>query len=102
MLMTVFLFFMIGFFAPHEKITYDVDTLYRKVGRGFVSACEGPLVHFAAAMEKQVLRLADYLVKFSQNPRRETRLGIGAGVLFVLLFFALYLIIMLYAGWLSP
>lgn len=101
-LMTVFLFFMIGFFAPHEKITYDVDTLYRKVGRGFVSACEGPLVHFAVAMEKQVQRLADYLVKFSQNPRRETRLGIGAGVLFVLLFFALYLIIMLYAGWLSP
>jgi len=48
------------------------------------------------------LRLADYLVKFSQNPRRETRLGIGAGVLFVLLFFALYLIIMLYSGWLSP
>jgi len=101
-LMTVFLFFMIGFFIPHEKITYDVDYIYRKAGRGFISLCEGPLVNFATAVEKQLLRFADYIVKFSKNPRRETRLGIGTGVLFVILFFALYLIIMLYAGWLSP
>ncbi len=101
-LMTVFLFFMIGFFAPHEKVTYDVDYLYRKAGRAFIWSIEKPLVGFATAVEKQVLRLADYIVKFSQNPRRETRLSIGAGVLFVILFFVLYLIIMLYAGWLSP
>jgi hypothetical protein len=100
--MTVFLFFMIGFFAPHEKITYDVDYLYRKAGRAFIWTIEKPLIGFATAVEKHVLRLADYIVKFSQNPRRETRLSIGSGVLFVILFLVLYLIIMLYAGWLSP
>jgi multicomponent Na+:H+ antiporter subunit D len=101
-LMTVFLFFMIGFFAPHEKITYDVDYIYRKIGRGFIRACEGPLVNFASAVEKKVLKFVDFIVKFSENPRRETRLGIGTGVLLVILFFVLYLITMFMAGWLSP
>ncbi len=73
-LMTVFLFFMIGFFAPHEKITNDVDYLYRKAGRGFIWLCESPLVSFAIAVEKIVLRIADFFVKFSKNPLRGTRM----------------------------
>ncbi|MCW3138240.1 MAG: hypothetical protein OCU20_09960 [Methanophagales archaeon] len=32
--MTLFLFFMRGCFAPHEKMTFDIDYLYRKAGRG--------------------------------------------------------------------
>ncbi|MBL7118272.1 MAG: Na(+)/H(+) antiporter subunit D [Candidatus Syntrophoarchaeum sp.] len=73
-LMTVFLFFMIGYFAPHEKITYDVDYLYRKAGRGFIWLCESPIVSFAIAVEKIVLRIADFFVRFSKNPLRGTRM----------------------------
>ncbi|MGB2841536.1 MAG: Na(+)/H(+) antiporter subunit D [Halobacteriota archaeon] len=73
-LMTVFLFFLLGYFAPHEKITYDIDYLYRKAGRGFIWLCESPLVSFAIAVEKIVLRIADFFVRFSKNPLRGTRM----------------------------
>jgi len=73
-LMTVFLFFLLGYFAPHEKITYDIDYLYRKAGRGFIWLCESPIVSFAIAVEKIVLRIADFFVRFSKNPLRGTRM----------------------------
>ena len=73
-LMTVFLFFMLGYFAPHEKITYDIDYLYRKAGRGFIWFCENPLAHFAIGLEKVVLRIADSFVTFGKNPIRGIRM----------------------------
>jgi multicomponent Na+:H+ antiporter subunit D len=148
LLMTVFLFFMLGFFVPHDKITYDIDYLYRKAGRGFIWFCEKPLMDFAHAMENGVLKIADILVRFSRDPLRGPRVmmaligvalmkpfvllfnlvihpvykyyerdlekvksqpieepmtsvSIGTAVLLVLLFFALYLIVMLIHGWLK-
>ncbi|MDI6884919.1 MAG: Na(+)/H(+) antiporter subunit D [archaeon] len=111
LLMTVFLFFMLGFFAPHDKITYDVDYLYRKAGRRFIWFCEKPLVSFALAVERAVLRIAGYFVRFGTLEEAESQaveepvvsVSIGTAVLLVLLFFALYLIVMLTHGWLmSP
>jgi multicomponent Na+:H+ antiporter subunit D len=148
LLMTVFLFFMLGFFAPHDKITYDIDYLYRKAGRGFIWFCEKPLMGFAHAMENGVLKIVDMLVRFFRDPIRGPRViidligvalikpfvllfnlvihplykyyerdlekvksqpieepitsvSIGTAVLLVLLFFALYLIVMLTHGWLK-
>ena len=109
LLMTIFLFFMLGFFAPHDKITYDVDYLYRRAGRGFLWFCERPLVGFAHAMEKVVLRIADIFVRFGGLEKEEesqqveepvVSVSLGTAVLLVLLFFALYLIVMLIHGWL--
>ncbi len=108
LLMTVFLFFMLGFFAPHDKITYDIDYLYRKAGRGFLWFCEKPLVGFAQAVEKAVLRIADIFVRYGTleeetNERVEepvVSVSLGTAMLLVLLFFALYLIVMLIHGWL--
>ncbi|HDS45510.1 MAG TPA: Na(+)/H(+) antiporter subunit D [Methanomicrobia archaeon] len=148
LLMTVFLFFLLGFFAPHNKITYDIDYLYRKAGRGFIWFCEKPLMGFAHTVENVVLKIVDMLVKFFRNPMRGLRVminltgvtlikpfvllfnliihplykyyerdlekiksqpieepmtsvSIGTAVLLVLLFFALYLIVMLTHGWLK-
>jgi multicomponent Na+:H+ antiporter subunit D len=147
LLMTVFLFFMIGFFAPHEKITYDIDYLYRTAGRKFLWFCEKPLMNFAVGLEGGVLKIAGTFVRFSRNPLRGIRVlmdligvwlmkplvflfnlvihpvykyyeqdlekvksqpieepltsvSLGTAVLLVLLFFALYLIVMLIHGWL--
>ena len=75
-LMTVFLFFMLGYFAPHEKITYDVDYLYRKAGRGFIWFCENPLARFAIGVEKVILRIADSFVTFGKNPIRGIRMAV--------------------------
>nr|QNO53766.1 NAD(P)H-quinone oxidoreductase subunit 2, chloroplastic [Methanosarcinales archaeon ANME-1 ERB6] len=146
-LMTVFLFFMLGYFAPHEKITFDMDYLYRKAGRGFIWFCENPLARFAIGLEKVVLRIADSFVTFGRNPLRAIsmmigmmgvallkpfifvfnlvinpvykyyerdleevkmrpveemeKMSIGTGALLVLLFFALYLIVMFIHGWLA-
>jgi len=134
-LMTLFLFFMLGYFAPHEKITLDFDHLYRKAGRRVIWFCEQPLMGFASAIDTKLKRIADSLVWFSRNPvgasliqltstgmrltkhlplnlnhyhhpeRVEQRaieepaerltIGVGIAVLVVLLFFALYLIVML-------
>jgi multicomponent Na+:H+ antiporter subunit D len=111
LLMTVFLFFMLGFFAPHDKITYDVDHLYRKAGRGFIWFCEKPLMSFALVVESAVLRIADYFARFGTLEEAESQaveepvvsVSIGTAVLLVLLFFTLYLIVMLIHGWLmSP
>ncbi|MGC9443310.1 MAG: Na(+)/H(+) antiporter subunit D [Candidatus Methanospirareceae archaeon] len=148
LLMTVFLFFMLGFFAPHDKITYDIDYLYRKAGRGFIWFCEKPLMGFALAIENIALKIVDILVKFFKDPIRGPRViidligvalikpfvllfnliihplyeyyerdlekvksqpieepitsvSIGTALLLVLLFFALYLIVMLIHGWLK-
>ena len=73
LLMTVFLFFMLGFFAPHDKITYDMDYLYRKAGRGFLWFCEKPLMGFAVGVEKVVLSIADLFITFGKNPLRAIR-----------------------------
>lgn len=111
LLMTIFLFFMIGFFAPHDKITYDMDYLYRKAGRCFLWFCEKPLISFAHAVEKVMLRFADVFVKFGKLEKEEDETGqqveepmvsvsLGTAVLLILLFFALYLIVMLIHGWL--
>jgi multicomponent Na+:H+ antiporter subunit D len=67
--MTAFLFFALRvLIMPHERITYDIDYVYRKVGQGFVWFCEKPLMAFASAIDRGVLRMADSFVWFSRNP----------------------------------
>ncbi|MEA1997898.1 MAG: proton-conducting transporter membrane subunit, partial [Euryarchaeota archaeon] len=139
---TTFMFFAFRvLIMPHERITYDIDYLYRKAGRGIIWFCENPLMAFANAMDSGVHRLTDSAVWFSRNPAAATmilitatgtklrnpfasedkgqerdlkeekpqladepmeKLSIGAGVMIVLLFFAIYLIVMFIHGWLSP
>jgi len=52
-------------FSPHERITYDIDYLYRKAGRGFIWFCEQPLVTVANFFDKSLQKLADALVWLS-------------------------------------
>jgi multicomponent Na+:H+ antiporter subunit D len=142
LVMTAFMFFAFRvMIMPHERITYDIDCLYRRAGRGIIWFCEKPLTAFASAMNRGVHRLADSAVWFSRNPAAATmlvitetgtkllnpfgsednghardlkeekpqlvnepmeKLSIGAGVMIVLLFFAIYLIVMFIHGWLAP
>ena len=142
LVMTAFMFFAFRvLIMPHERITYDIDCLYRRAGRGIIWFCENPLMAFASAMNRGVHRLTDSAVWFSRNPAAATmllitetgtklrnpfgseaigqerdlkeekpqlvdepmeKLSIGAGVMIVLLFFAIYLIVMFIHGWLSP
>ncbi|MGB3457804.1 MAG: Na(+)/H(+) antiporter subunit D [Halobacteriota archaeon] len=139
---TTFMFFAFRvLIMPHERITYDIDYIYRKAGRGIIWFCEKPLTTFANAMDRGVHRLTDSAVWFSRNPAAASivlitatctklrnpfgsepsgqerdlkeekpqlvdepmeKLSIGAGVMIVLLFFAIYLIVMFIHGWLSP
>ncbi len=83
-LMTVFMFFSLGFFVPHEKITRDMDYIYRKVGRGFIWFCEKPLVSFANSIDEGIMRIASSSVWFSRNPVAASRIMVdmmGAVVL---------------------
>ena len=61
-------------FSPHERITYDIDYLYRKAGRGFIWFCEQPLVTVANFFDKSLQKLADALVWFSRNPTAASRI----------------------------
>ena len=77
LLMTAFMFFSLRLLImPHERVTYDIDYIYRKAGRGFIWFCEQPLVSFAVRVEKVVLRIADSFVSFGKNPLRGTRVMI--------------------------
>ncbi|MGC9445329.1 MAG: Na(+)/H(+) antiporter subunit D [Candidatus Methanospirareceae archaeon] len=68
-------FFLLQFvFSPHERITYDIDHLYRKVGRGFIWLCEQPLVTVAEFIDKGLLKIADAVVWFSKNPTAASRI----------------------------
>ncbi len=71
-------FFMLQFvFSPHERITYDIDHLYRKAGRGFIWLCEQPLVTVAEFIDKGLLRIADAFVWFSKNPTAASRIMVA-------------------------
>ena len=71
-------FFMLLFvFSPHERITYDIDHLYRKAGRGFIWLCEQPLVTVAEFIDKGLLRIADAFVWFSKNPTAASRIMVA-------------------------
>ncbi len=61
-------------FSPHERITYDIDYLYRKAGRGFIWFCEQPLVTVANFFDKSLQKLADAIVWFSRNPTAASRI----------------------------
>ena len=61
-------------FSPHDKITYDIDYLYRKAGRGFIWFCEQPLVTVANFFDKSLQKLADAIVWFSRNPTAASRI----------------------------
>ncbi|RCV62875.1 multicomponent Na+:H+ antiporter subunit D [Methanophagales archaeon] len=142
LVMTAFMFFAFRvLIMPHERITYDIDCLYRRVGRGIIWFCEKPLTAFANAMDRGVHKLTDSAVWFSRNPTAASivlitatctklrnpfgsedigqerdqkeekpqlvdepmeKLSIGSGVMIVLLFFAVYLIVMFLHGWLAP
>ena len=64
-------------FSPHERVTYDIDYLYRKAGRGFIWLCEQPLVTVADFIDKGLLRIADSLVWFSKNPTAASRIMVA-------------------------
>lgn len=71
-------FFVLQFvFSPHERITYDIDHLYRKAGRGFIWLCEQPLVTVAEFIDKGLLRIADAFVWFSKNPTAASRIMVA-------------------------
>ncbi|MCK4731935.1 MAG: hypothetical protein KAT65_05690, partial [Methanophagales archaeon] len=65
---------LLAVFSPHERITYDIDTLYRKAGRGFMWLCEQPLVTVTDGMDKGLRKVADYIVWFSRNPATASKI----------------------------
>jgi multicomponent Na+:H+ antiporter subunit D len=78
LMMTAVGFFMLqAVFSPHERVTYDIDRLYRKVGRGFIWLCEQPLVTVADFIDKGLLRIADALIWFSKNPTAASRVMVA-------------------------
>ncbi|UYZ39525.1 MAG: Na(+)/H(+) antiporter subunit D [Candidatus Methanospirare jalkutatii] len=84
LLMTAFMFFAFGFFKPHERITYDIDRIYRRAGRAFLHFCEGPLMDFAKSVESGVMKISDALISFSRNPTATTRMFVDAAAIAVL------------------
>jgi multicomponent Na+:H+ antiporter subunit D len=60
-------------FSPHERVSYDIDYVYRKAGRGFIWLCEQPLITVAEFIDKGLLRIADTIVWFSKNPTAASR-----------------------------
>ena len=82
--MTAFMFFAFGFFKPHERITYDIDYIYRRAGRAFLHFCEGPLMDFAKSVESGVMKISDALISFSRNPTATTRMFVDAAAIAVL------------------
>ncbi len=78
LIMTAFMFFIMKIvLTPHERITYDIDHLYRKAGRGFIWFCEQPLVTVANFIDKGLLRIADSFVWFSRNPTAASRIMVA-------------------------
>jgi len=78
LLMTAGGFFILQVaFTPHERITYDLDYLYRKAGKGFIWFCEQPLVTVAEFIDKGMLKIADSLVWFSKNPTAASRVMVA-------------------------
>lgn len=64
-------------FSPHERITSDIDYIYRKAGRGFIWFCEQPLVTVANFIDKGLLKLADAVVWFSKNPTAASKIMVA-------------------------
>ncbi len=60
-------------FSPHERVTFDIDYLYRKAGKGFIWFCEQPLVTVAELIDRGLMRLADSVVWVSKNPTAASR-----------------------------
>ncbi|PXF50285.1 MAG: Na(+)/H(+) antiporter subunit D [Candidatus Methanophagaceae archaeon] len=74
--MTGFMFFALRvLIMPHERVTYDIDYIYRKAGRRFIWLCEGPVLSFARLLERGLLRVVSLFADFSKNPLKATRMG---------------------------
>lgn len=77
-------FFLQVVFSPHERITYDIDHLYRKAGRWFIWFCEQPLLTVAEFLDKGLMKIADSVVWVTKNPTAASRIMmamLGAAVL---------------------
>ncbi|MGB2841419.1 MAG: Na(+)/H(+) antiporter subunit D [Halobacteriota archaeon] len=78
LMMTAVGFFTLQYvFSPHERITSDIDYIYRKAGRGFIWFCEQPLVTVANFIDKGLLKLADAVVWFSKNPTAASKIMVA-------------------------
>lgn len=64
-------------FSPHERITSDIDYIYRKAGRGFIWFCEQPLVTVANFIDTGLQRIADSFVWFSKNPTAASKIMVA-------------------------
>jgi multicomponent Na+:H+ antiporter subunit D len=74
LLMTAVGFFVLqSVFSPHERITFDIDYVYRKAGNGFIWLCEQPLLTVADFIDKGLLKIADAAIWFSKNPTAASR-----------------------------
>ncbi len=65
---------LLAVFSPHERITYDIDLLYRKAGRRFIWLCEQPLVTVAEGLDHGLQKAADSVVWFSRNPTTASKI----------------------------
>jgi hypothetical protein len=63
-------------FSPHKRITFDIDYIYRKTGRGFIWVCQKPLMVIANFIDKSLQKIAGVSVWFSRNPVAATRMMI--------------------------
>ena len=65
---------LLAVFSPHERITYDIDLLYRKAGRRFIWLCEQPLVTVADGLDHGLQKTADSIVWVSRNPTTASKI----------------------------
>ncbi|MBA7552528.1 NAD(P)H-quinone oxidoreductase subunit 2, chloroplastic [subsurface metagenome] len=78
LMMTAVGFFTLQYvFSPHERITNDIDYIYRKAGRGFIWFCEQPLVTVANFIDTGLQRIADSFVWFSKNPTAASKIMVA-------------------------
>jgi len=78
LMMTAVGFFTLQYvFSPHERITSDIDYIYRKAGRGFIWFCEQPLVTVANFIDTGLQRIADSFVWFSKNPTAASKIMVA-------------------------
>jgi multicomponent Na+:H+ antiporter subunit D len=98
----MFIFAFLGFWLLRKLVrgypsyVIDTDWLVRIPGNWLVRFCRGPLVHYAAVLDKQIIKLTTTVVVNVRNPSIEGRMtpvALGAGIFVLLILFTGFLLL---------
>ena len=96
----MFIFAFLGFWLLRKLVrgypsyVIDTDWLVRMPGKYFIRFCRGTLVHYAAALDKQIVNLSGAFVANIRNPNIEARItpmAVGTAIFVVLMLFTGFL-----------